>query len=181
MNDGRLYSTGLVDNVNTITRIFGKEAGFEQRKTYSSSGLSLISLLSFIIPKFYHHVLQCNGICYQKYSSKKHFLSLVILFTKSHVKLITTCLPEPLLQTWINFDPSMDAELIYIYYNVCNENNYPFPNLSGRWSIGMQKYFHPTLYWRCDYLSMLRLKLIHVSKKGPMLAITMKIGKTNCD
>ena len=31
----------------------------------------------------------------------------------------------------------------------------------------MDKWFHPTLYWACDYLYMLRLKLIHVSKRGP--------------
>ena len=28
----------------------------------------------------------------------------------------------------------------------------------------MDKKFHPTLYWSCDYLSMLELKLIHVNK-----------------
>ena len=36
----------------------------------------------------------------------------------------------------------------------------------NRWSLGMYKLFHPTLYWACDYLSMLRLKLNHVSKRG---------------
>ena len=25
----------------------------------------------------------------------------------------------------------------------------------NRWSLGMDKWFHPTLYWACDYLSML--------------------------
>ena len=35
-----------------------------------------------------------------------------------------------------------------------------------RLSLGMDKYFHPTLYWACDYLSMLGLKLNHVSKRG---------------
>ena len=29
-----------------------------------------------------------------------------------------------------------------------------------RWSLGMAKWFHPTLYWVCDYLSMLGLKVI---------------------
>ena len=43
------------------------------------------------------------------------------------------------------------------------EITYPFPN-----SDGMEKYFHPTLYWTCDYLSMLVFKLFHVSKRGPM-------------
>ena len=36
----------------------------------------------------------------------------------------------------------------------------------NRWSLGMDKKFHPTLCWACDYLSMLVLKLNHVSKRG---------------
>ena len=35
------------------------------------------------------------------------------------------------------------------------------------WSLGMYKQFYLTLYWACDYLSMLGLKLNHVSKRGP--------------
>ena len=36
----------------------------------------------------------------------------------------------------------------------------------NRWSLGMDKWFHPTLYHACDYLSMLGLGLNHVSKRG---------------
>ena len=36
----------------------------------------------------------------------------------------------------------------------------------NRWSLGMDKLFHRTLYQACDYLSMLGLKLNHVSKRG---------------
>ena len=36
----------------------------------------------------------------------------------------------------------------------------------NRWSLGMDKIFYPTLYWACNYLSMLGLKLNHVSKRG---------------
>ena len=36
----------------------------------------------------------------------------------------------------------------------------------SRSSLGMDNLFHPTLFGTCDYLSMLGLKLIHVSKKG---------------
>ena len=36
----------------------------------------------------------------------------------------------------------------------------------NRWSLGMDKLFHPTLYQACNYLSMLGLKLNHVSKRG---------------
>ena len=35
----------------------------------------------------------------------------------------------------------------------------------NRWNLGMNKSFHPTLYCACDYLSMLVLKLIHVSTR----------------
>ena len=37
-----------------------------------------------------------------------------------------------------------------------------------RWSLGMDKSFHLTLYWACVYLFMLGLKLAHVIKSGCM-------------
>ena len=37
---------------------------------------------------------------------------------------------------------------------------------SHRWSLGMDKLFHHIHYNGCNYLSMLRLKLNHVSKRG---------------
>ena len=36
----------------------------------------------------------------------------------------------------------------------------------NRWSFGMDKSFHPTVYIVCDYFSMLGLKLNHVCKRG---------------
>ena len=36
-----------------------------------------------------------------------------------------------------------------------------------RWSLGMDKYHHRTLYFACDYSSVLEFKSIHVSKRGP--------------
>ena len=53
---------------------------------------------------------------------------------------------------------------------------YPFPNNDhvtievSEWifaplKFGMDKLFQPILYWAREYLSMLRLKLIHVSKR----------------
>ena len=35
-----------------------------------------------------------------------------------------------------------------------------------RWSLGMDKEFHPTIYESCDYVYMLGLNLIIVSKRG---------------
>ena len=32
--------------------------------------------------------------------------------------------------------------------------------------LGKNSQFHSAIYWRCNYLSMLRLKLIHVSNRG---------------
>ena len=40
-----------------------------------------------------------------------------------------------------------------------------------RWSLEMDKQFHPTHYNGCNYLSMLGLKLNHVSKRGPRLVM----------
>ena len=43
------------------------------------------------------------------------------------------------------------------------------------WSLGMGKKFHPTLYNGCDYLSMLGLKLNHVSQRGPGVCCEFKV------
>ena len=51
----------------------------------------------------------------------------------------------PLLLTWVNFNPKLGKRL----------------------NFGIDKQFHPTLYWACDYFSMLVFKLIHVSESGP--------------
>ena len=50
-----------------------------------------------------------------------------------------------------------------IYYKMWNENIYPFSTRK----LNIDKSFHPTVYWTCHHLSMLRLKLIKDSKKGP--------------
>ena len=48
-------------------------------------------------------------------------------------------------------------------------NYLPIPKLQPlhRWSLGMDRLFHPTHYNGCNYLSMLGFKLNHVSKRGP--------------
>ena len=53
-----------------------------------------------------------------------------------------------------------------IHYKVWDEITFPFQNFQQRscWSLGMDKEFHPTPYWACDYLSMSGLKSIHISK-----------------
>ena len=58
--------------------------------------------------------------------------------------------------------------------------NYVFiPKLQrySHWSLGMDKLVHSTLYWACDYLSMMWFKLIYVSKVGPDY---LSIIVTNC-
>ena len=48
-------------------------------------------------------------------------------------------------------------------------NYLPLPKLQrcNRWSLGVDKSFHSTLYWTCDYLSMPGLKFIHINERGP--------------
>ena len=52
---------------------------------------------------------------------------------------------------------------------VWDKITYPFLNFNGatvELSLEMDKYFRPTHYDGCKYLSMLGSKLIHVSKMG---------------
>ena len=61
-------------------------------------------------------------------------------------------------------------------------NHVSIPELQPfhRWSLRMDKKFHPTLYWACDYLTMLGLRSIHVSKKYPWHLIALaKIQQRN--
>ena len=73
--------------------------------------------------------------------------------------------PVALLLMWINLIPAWISN--YIHYNVC-WIYLTIPKLQWlhHWSLGMDKYFHPTLYWACDYLSMMWLQLIYVNKRG---------------
>ena len=43
----------------------------------------------------------------------------------------------------------------------------------------MEKQFHPTLYYACDYLSMLRLKLIHFSNKDHGMMMRLEVAALN--
>ena len=63
------------------------------------------------------------------------------------------------------------------HYKLWDEITYPFPNFNG-W--GMHKWFHPTLYRTCDFLSMNGLKLTHVSKKWPRAFADRASTNTNC-
>ena len=68
--------------------------------------------------------------------------------------------------TWINFDPSM-GKWSHTQESV-GWHNFSILKLQRlrRWSLGMDKLFHPTVYNNgCSYLSMLGLKVIHVSKR----------------
>ena len=57
----------------------------------------------------------------------------------------------------------------YIHYKMWDEITNPFPDFNGAnvevWE--WDKLFHTTLHCTRDYLSMLGLRLIHVSKRGP--------------
>ena len=48
-----------------------------------------------------------------------------------------------------------------------DEITYPFPNFIGIFEVWEWMSFHRTLYKACGYLSMLGLKLNHVSKGAP--------------
>ena len=46
------------------------------------------------------------------------------------------------------------------------EITYPFPNVNGA-TVEVWEWIFPTLYWTSNYLSLLVLKLIYVSKRFP--------------
>ena len=67
-----------------------------------------------------------------------------------------------------------------------DEITYPFPCINGATVEVWEwiKKFHTTFYWICDYLSMVRLKGIHVNKRGPWcwkLSMKQSSAPTNDD
>ena len=73
-----------------------------------------------------------------------------------------------LLITWFEFNCNMD-KWIHTLWNVGWSYIFiPKPQRCNRWSLGMDKWFHPKLYWVCDYLSTLGLQSNHLKKTiGP--------------
>ena len=61
----------------------------------------------------------------------------------------------------------MDKSLHPLYSYIRDEATFLKRCSRCSWSLGMAKWFHPTFYWTRAYLSMLGLKLIHISKMGP--------------
>ena len=61
---------------------------------------------------------------------------------------------------------------------VWDEITYPFQTLAVA-PLGIDKQFHPTHYKVCTFLTMLGLKLTHVSKKGYWWATNVAILSTN--
>ena len=79
----------------------------------------------------------------------RHLLEILLgnyTLTREVNLVSSLCMQGPLLLTRINLNPKMDK--LYC------------------WLLGMDNWFHPTLYNRCAYLSMLGLNLNYVRKRG---------------
>ena len=81
--------------------------------------------------------------------------------------LSVPCHQYPLSLLCLNLNPSRDKWLHLLWSVGWNDLSIPELQRLYHWSLKMDKYFHPTLYWACDYLYMLGLELNHVSKRSP--------------
>ena len=75
----------------------------------------------------------------------------------------------PLLLTRINYNPSMDKWLHQLWSVAWNYLSILEFQWCSRWSLGMDKTPHTLM--GCDDLSIMGLKIIHVSKRGLMLRL----------
>ena len=84
----------------------------------------------------------------------------------------TTCMPKNL-----TLNPAWTSN--FIHYQVWDEITSPFPNfMVESLKFGNEEVISPTLYWVCDYLSMLRSKTIHVSERspGPVFCLLLRVS-----
>ena len=94
-------------------------------------------------------------------------LKVVFFFTVMLVIVFTVILMIFYCVFFIVYWSVIFYECIWFYLTVSESDIIKLFNQSNRWSLGMDKWFHPILYYGCNYLSMLGLKLNHVSKRGP--------------
>ena len=88
------------------------------------------------------------------------------------IYIIVYCL-GPLLSTWFNFSPGLDKQLNPLQSEGWNYLFIRRLQRCNSWSLGNNKQLPPTLHQVCDYLPILGLKLIHVSKSGLRSPILM--------
>ena len=87
--------------------------------------------------------------------------TLVMIFNSLNFRLLfmlTMCKCLSIKWYWVS--------LTKISTGYCHQLIMPFLH---DWSLGLDNSFHLTLYWSCDYLSMLGLKLMYVSKRTPII------------
>ena len=103
-----------------------------------------------------------------------HYLNQCCLDSLTHIwrngvrsfKACTWSPATPFTITWIKLFPAWISN--YIQYKVLYEIIYPFTNLTvAPLGFGNGCIISSILNWTCDFLSMLELKLIHVSKFCP--------------
>ena len=77
-------------------------------------------------------------------------------------------------EKWFKWFPNAGLNNLHIYryteviYGYCIS----WLQRRSRLGLGKDKWFHPTIHWACDYLSMLGLKLIDVRKKAPKISMS---------
>ena len=107
----------------------------------------------------------CTHMCQNETPTQCSSVSCLFVCVRvyMHIHICIWLYLRPFLLTWINFNPIMDKQL-YPFLSVGRNylSNSKLQRLR-RLSLGMDKQFHPRLFWKCEYLCMLRLKLIHVS------------------
>ena len=83
-------------------------------------------------------------------------------------RLIRWELADNLPILWVALIPAWISN--YVHCKVWDEITYPFPNFNGGtvevWEW-ISNFIPPFTSWACDYISMLGLKLNHVSNRGP--------------
>ena len=87
---------------------------------------------------------------------RKKRSSFVIIFVRNTSRT-NLCEKElgPLLLAWINFNHSLEKKFHPLQKIGRNYLSIPKLQRVHFWSLGMDKLFHPILYWAYDYLTIL--------------------------
>ena len=125
----------------------------------------MISLLAFVVFFSTHTIYFCIFSIFCILSCW-HWAFIWLLWRQGSI------LPVDPLLTFSKLNPPWVRD--HMPGQVCNEISYPFPNFNGCTVFGMNQLSHPTLNNGCNYLSVLRLKLINVNKRCQGRVLTTK-------
>ena len=138
-----------------------------EKSRWKALSFFMINIIWIMRPLIWIFTKQHFYLIHGPYGHQKYGIAFSWPIRCHNMSCETTSKLGPCLLTWINFNLSKSIQLHQLSSVRWNYLSIPTLQWLHPWSLEMDKQFHPTLHWACDYLSMLGSRLIHFRKRDP--------------